>query len=128
VADNGDCFVRVHQTVGYGYGLFRLAGVVAFNQFDLLTVDTACGVDIGGGLFSALPQLLTKGSITTGHWTGYADNDIGKGYGSQAHSTGNRERQNTFLKSFLVRHGVLLLRGYVKAQMVEQAACHTFLI
>ncbi len=42
----------VDHFVGYGNGLFWIAGIVVFHGFELLAVDAALGVDVGDGLLA----------------------------------------------------------------------------
>jgi hypothetical protein len=64
------------HVVGNVHGLLRIAGVVAHFENELLAVHAASGVDVGHGLFSALPQLFAKRGILTGDGAGNADDDV----------------------------------------------------
>src|SRR4029079_7050533 len=59
--------------VGDGYRLFRIAGVVAELEIELLAEHAACGVDVLDGQFTAILHLSTERCILTGNWADYGD-------------------------------------------------------
>src|SRR5690606_5086400 len=109
VPHHADGLVLVHQAVGDGHGLLRLASVIGFHQGDLLAIDAAGGVDVFGGLGSAAPVLFAERGVRAGVRPGYADNYISLYYGRNTQGGGNRQSQKAFSEN-LLRHGVLLLR------------------
>ena len=46
--------------VGDGHSLLRIAGIIADFQNQLLSQNTACGVDISNGLLGSGAHLLTE--------------------------------------------------------------------
>ena len=64
------------ELVGDRDALLRIGDVVADDEHDLLAVDAAGRVDVGGGLLGALLQLCAEGGVRTGDRTGDADQDI----------------------------------------------------
>ena len=72
--------------IGDRYRLFRIAGVVADFQRQLLTEDAAGLVDIGDRLFGAQLHLLAEGRVFAGHRTDGGDFDLCHGWrGGQGH-------------------------------------------
>jgi hypothetical protein len=65
--------------VGDGDGLFRIAGVVADFELQLLAEDAALGVDVGDGHLGALADLVTRRGVLTGHRAGDGHQMIGPG-------------------------------------------------
>ena len=57
-------------------------------MLDLLAVDAAGGVDVGGGLFGALLELCAEGGVRTGDRAGDADRDIRPGAAAERDKRG----------------------------------------
>ena len=61
------------QLVGHRHALLGIGHVVAEHQLDLLAVDAALGVDIGGGLLGTVLELGAERGVRPGQRTGDAD-------------------------------------------------------
>ena len=104
-------FVLVDQTVGDGYGLFRLAGIVPGHQNDLLAVDPTGGVDLVCRCLGTLHVLLAKSCVGASHRAGNTNFQISLNKRRNAQCSCYGEGQKTFLVERL-RHEVVLLRFY----------------
>jgi hypothetical protein len=62
VADDELDAVAEHL-VGDRHALLGIGGVVAEDELDLLAVDAALGVDVGGGLFGTVLELGAEGGV-----------------------------------------------------------------
>jgi len=67
----------VHEIIGDGHGLLRVAGIVADFELQLFAVHAAGGVDIGNRLFGTPAHLFAESRILTGHRASGGDDDIG---------------------------------------------------
>ena len=69
-----------HPHAGEFFGnrarLLRIARVVADFQPELLSQHAARSIDIGHGLFGAIPHLPAERRLTGGHRTGRSDRDV----------------------------------------------------
>ena len=64
------------ELVGDRDALLRIRDVVTDFELDLLAVDAARRVDIGGSLLGALLQLRAEGCVRAGDRTGNADQNV----------------------------------------------------
>ena len=78
------------QLVRHSHGLLRIAGVVAHDQFELLAVHAALGVEILDRQLGATLHLLTKRGVLTGDRTDDGDRDVG--LGRRHRTSGDRSR------------------------------------
>ncbi|MNC35932.1 hypothetical protein D3C75_844320 [compost metagenome] len=127
----GDLFL-VNQTVGYGYGLLRLTGIVTCYQNNLLAVDTARGVDGIRRRLCTFHVLLAKRCAGTGHRPCYADLDVGLNIRRNTQRRSYGEGQKAFLVKRL-RHEVVLLGVFLIGTTTfsncsEQGPCHWIFI
>ncbi len=56
--------------------VLRLAGIIPLNQFDLLAVNAACGINVFSGLRCAVPVLIAIGGIRNRERPGHANHNI----------------------------------------------------
>ena len=73
------------ELVGDRDALLRIGDVVADRRYDLLAVDAAGRVDVGGGLLGALLELRAEGGVRTGDRTGDTDEDISPRAAAERH-------------------------------------------
>ena len=78
------------KLIGDRDGLFRIAGIVADFQHDLLAEHAAGLVDVGHGLFGAGLHLLAEGGVFAGHRAGGGDLDLRAGGGGENHRHADR--------------------------------------
>ena len=76
------------ELVGDRDALLRIGDVVADDELDLLAVDAASGVDVGGGLLGALLELRAEGGVRAGDRTGDADQDVRPGAAAERNERG----------------------------------------
>lgn len=65
----------VDDFVGYGDGLFRIAGIIVFDGLELLAIDAALGVDLFDGHFRATELHVAVLGYRAGLGAGDADLD-----------------------------------------------------
>jgi len=65
------------ELVGDGNALLRVGNVVAQHDLDLLAVDAAGSIDVGGSLLDALLDLRAESGVRTGQRAADADQDVG---------------------------------------------------
>ena len=106
--------VLIHEMVGDGDGLLRLAGVVALDQFDLLAVDPARGVHTVHIGRDAVIDLFAENGVGAGKRTGDADLDRIGGVCLGEHQAGrDRGTGEEFCKTFHATSLWLALRARV---------------
>ena len=96
-------YALADHVVGDVHGLFRVAGVIADLQLQLLAVHAASGVDVGNGLLGALPELFAESGILASHRACNANGDLRQRGGGRQHR-GNAQRhagQQKFLHTSL---------------------------
>ena len=119
VADHADHLVLVDQAVGHGYGLLRLAGVIAFYQDDFFAIHAAGGVDLVGRCLRTFHVLLAKRCVRPGHRARYTDLDVGLNIRRNTQCCSHGQSQETFLVKRL-RHEVVLLEFFLVGTTTSQ--------
>src|SRR5262245_33401348 len=66
------------KLVGDGHALLGIGDVIAEYKLDLLPVDAALGIEVGGSLFGPVLQLRPKGCVRTGQGTGDTDLELSR--------------------------------------------------